>query len=439
MRKLSSSPRKFIFKRLLRLLDTNLPMYHTRTTNFQWSTKGDQVSVYSQHWKYQCQVCIMVTWHCGLANWIESTWIFHESILHFPVVTFSSHKLRPHGDWDCASGSVGEVGGCVLLAYIVCPPTVDFVSFFSLGCLLTLPWLIPLLPPLRLLLQLYHRRSQGFQWEENCKTTLCIIAPNHEDCLCHYTDEQHILVLTSSMDCPTSFVFLFSFLPDLHSVLDSSSRHPSHFLSSLLPLPCFQMAARATLQSSRVSSFSPRPFSSPSPTPPPPPLRSWRIRKHQAVMQLQTIRNEQHHPVLHWKTNSSNMVFAFRFHRLFFFFFFSTVCFWDSISITNYELENEGREEAEESRQAKQRSNRRMNFAVSRQNSFVWFTAHVFAHEMPVRLLIFCDPPTNNGMMKDPWHTPYWEDPMLKWKLRYLCGVAKEVTRGIQFKIRLIY
>lgn len=155
-------------------------------------------------------------------------------------------------------------------------------------------------------------------------------------------------------------------------------------------------------------------------------------------MQLQTIRNEQHHPVLHWKTNSSDMVFAFRFHRLFLLFFL-TICFWDLISIPHYELENEGREEVEESRQAKQRSNQRMNFAVSRQNSFVWFIAHVFAHEMPVCLLIFCDPPTNNGMMKDPLHTSYREDPLLKWKLRYFCRVAKQVTRGIKFKIKLIY
>lgn len=132
------------------------------------------------------------------------------------------------------------------------------------------------------------------------------------------------------------------------------------------------------------------------------------------------------------------MVFAFRFHRLFLLFFL-TICFWDLISIPHYELENEGREEVEESRQAKQRSNQRMNFAVSRQNSFVWFIAHVFAHEMPVCLLIFCDPPTNNGMMKDPLHTSYREDPLLKWKLRYFCRVAKQVTRGIKFKIKLIY
>lgn len=93
------------------------------------------------------------------------------------------------------------------------------------------------------------------------------------------------------------------------------------------------------------------------------------------------------------------------------YFFFYTIWFWDSIDIPHYELENEGGEEAEESRPAKQRSNRRMNFAVTRQNSFVWFIAHAFAHEIPVCLLIFCDPPTKNGMMKDPLHTSFREDP----------------------------
>lgn len=312
------------------------------------------------------------------------------------VVTMTSDKLRLTANWDCTSGSLGGAGLC-FWAHILCPPTMDFISSFFLGCLLTLPWLIPLFPPLRLLLQLYHRRSQGFQWEENCKTTLCIIAPNHEDCLCHYTDEQHTLVLTSSMDCPISFVLLFSFLPDLHSVLDSSYAILLIFFQtlSLLPVSKWQHAQRCYLPVSSL--FFPIPFSSL----PHPPILSWRIRKHRAVMQLQAIRNEQHHPVLHWKTNSSNMVFAFQFHCLFISFFL-TIYFWDSISIPHYKLENEGREKAEESRRAKQKSNRRMNFAVSRQNSFVWFIAHVFEHKIPVCLLIICAPPTNNGMMKDP-------------------------------------
>lgn len=65
----------------------------------------------------------------------------------------------------------------------------------------------------------------------------------------------------------------------------------------------------------------------------------------------------------------------------------------------------------EESRQAKQRSNPRMNFAVTRQNSFVWFIAHAFAQGIPVCLLIFCGASTKNGMMNNPLHTSFREDP----------------------------
>lgn len=155
-------------------------------------------------------------------------------------------------------------GGCGFWLTFCVLPLWTLLSFFFLGCLLTLPWLIPLLPPLRLLLQLYHRRSQGFQWEENCKTTLCIIAPNHEDCLCHYTDEQHTLVLTSSMDCPISSVPFFCFLPDLHSVLDSPSRHPSLFLSTSFPPSLFPNSSTSNAANLMCLLFPPSP-----PFPPP--------------------------------------------------------------------------------------------------------------------------------------------------------------------------
>jgi len=53
------------------------------------------------------------------------------------------------------------------------------------------------------LLQLCHRRSQGFQWEENCKTTLLYHSTTHEDCLCHV---QTSYILLSSLQWMPIFV-----------------------------------------------------------------------------------------------------------------------------------------------------------------------------------------------------------------------------------------
>lgn len=80
----------------------------------------------------------MVTWHFGLLNSIFYFEPSLESILHFKVTTFRV-RLRPDGDarlW----GLCFRVGaGLCFLAHCLCPPTVDFISLFFLGCLLTLP------------------------------------------------------------------------------------------------------------------------------------------------------------------------------------------------------------------------------------------------------------------------------------------------------------
>lgn len=143
------------------------------------------------------------------------------------------------------------------------------------------------------------------------------------------------------------------FLPDLHSVLDLSSRHPSHFLSHpFLPFPLSKW------QHTQGCAPPVSPLSPHASSPPLPPLRSRRIRKHQAVMQLQTIRNEQHDPVLHWKTNSSNMVFAVWFHRLFILSFLIMIFFfktWSAFCILSLTMNL--KEAVEKNRQAKQTLN----------------------------------------------------------------------------------
>lgn len=60
------------------------------------------------------------------------------------------------------------------------------------------------------------------------------------------------------------FFFLFSFLPGLHSVLDSSSHHPPLFLSNPSPLPNGS-THKAAIFLSFLSFFS---------SPPPPPIPS---------------------------------------------------------------------------------------------------------------------------------------------------------------------
>lgn len=74
-------------------------------------------------------------WTCKVSNVLKAMKAF---VFAFMVVTLTSGKLRPHANWDCTSGSLGGAGLC-FWAHILCPPTMDFISSFFLGCLLTLP------------------------------------------------------------------------------------------------------------------------------------------------------------------------------------------------------------------------------------------------------------------------------------------------------------
>lgn len=80
-----------------------------------------------------------------------------------------------------------------------------------------------------------------------------------------------------------------------------------------------------------------------------------------------------------------------------------------------------------------------MNFAVAWQNSFVWFIAHTCTHEILVCtcFLWYSD---NNGMMKDSLQNSFQGDNFETQMNRFdFCSVAKQITHGNLYWIRLIY
>lgn len=164
----------------------------------------------------------------------------------------------------------------------------------------------------RLLLQRCQRRSQGFQWEENCKTTLLYHSTNHEDCLCHL-QTNNMISLIPSTDCP--FFVLCLVCPP------SPSPYPA---SSPCPL-CFTPSSSLIQQHTQCCI--------PLVPPPFPHTLPWLISRHQAVLKPLGMSDT----IVIWH------IFAFCFIAWF--------LTWDLIGIQHSELENEGRKEEMEDKE----------------------------------------------------------------------------------------